>query len=179
MKNKTTEILFAGFGGQGIMLMGKLIAQTGLNLHKNVTWMPAYGAEVRGGTAYSVTKISDKEIANPIIANPDILVAMNEQSMAKYEGKLKPKGILIMNKSLARAKPSRKDIKTVSIPMTEIASKLGSSRCANMIAIGALLKRSKIFPLRAVTAALKEMMGDKESVYQLNKKAIEKGYTKA
>ena len=176
MRNKTTEILFAGFGGQGIMFMGKLIAQAGMNLRRSVTWMPAYGAEVRGGTAYSVTKISDREIANPAISHPDILVAMNEQSLIKYQGRLKAKGILILNKSMITIKPSRKDVKAVSIPMTEIASKLGSVRSANMIAIGALVKHSKLFPLRAVTAALKEMMADKEDVYQINKKAIEKGY---
>lgn len=171
------ELLFAGFGGQGIMFMGKLMAEAGLLLHKNVTWMPAYGAEVRGGTAYSVTKISDKEIANPVIINPDVLVAMNEQSLLKYEGRLKPAGILILNRSMSGARPSRKDIKIVSIPMTEIASKLGNIRSANMIAIGAVIKHSKIFPLRAVTAALKIMMGNKEDLYLVNKKAIEKGYS--
>lgn len=178
MKNKTTEILFAGFGGQGIMFMGKLMAQAGLTMNKCVTWMPAYGAEVRGGTAYSVTKISDREIANPIVSNPDILVAMNEPSLVKYVGKLKTKGVLIMNSSMIGIRSPRKDIKTVSIPMTEIASKLGNVRSANMIAIGAVLKCSKIFPLKAVSAALKDMLGDKEELYQLNRKAIEKGFQK-
>lgn len=178
MKSKNIELLFAGFGGQGIMFMGKLMAQAGLNCRKFVTWMPAYGAEVRGGTAYSVTKISDKEIANPVITAPDILVAMNEPSLAKYENRIKPKGVLIINSSLVNIKPSRRDIKIISIPMTQIASKLGNARSANMIAIGAILKHSKIFSLRAVTTALKEMLGDKESAYQVNKEAIEKGYSR-
>ena len=132
MKTGKTEILLAGFGGQGIMLMGKLLAQAGLASRKNVTWMPSYGAEVRGGTAYSMTKISNEEIANPIIIAPDIFVAMNEPSLVKYEERLKPKGLLILNKSLIRAKPKRKDISVASIPMTQIASRLGSVRSANM-----------------------------------------------
>lgn len=179
MKINKTEILLAGFGGQGIMLMGKLLAQAGLMLHKNVTWMPSYGAEVRGGTAYSMTKISDKEIANPIITSPDILVAMNEPSLVKYESMLKPKGLLILNKSLVNSKPTRKDISVVSIPMTEMASKLGSVRSANMVATGVLLKRSKLLPVRAVIGALREILGGKEDIFMLNKKAIEKGYQKA
>lgn len=178
MKNKTTEILFAGFGGQGIMFMGKLMAQAGLSMNKYVTWMPAYGAEVRGGTAYSVTKISDREIANPIISNPDILVVMNEPSLVKYAGRLKAKGVLIMNSSMIGIKPPRKDIKIISIPMTETASKLGNVRSANMIAIGAIIKCSKIFPLKTITAALRDMVGNKEDLYQLNKKAMEKGFQK-
>ncbi len=159
------------------MLMGKLLAQAGLVSRKNVTWMPSYGAEVRGGTAYSMTKISDREIANPIITAPDILVAMNEPSLVKYENKLKPKGLLILNKSLINSKPKRKDISVVSIPMTDIASKLGSVRSANMVAMGVILKRSKLFPVRVMTAALREMLGGKEDVFILNKKAIEKGYS--
>ena len=161
------------------MLLGKLLAQAGLASRKNVTWMPSYGAEVRGGTAYSMTKISDKEIANPIITVPDILVAMNEPSLVKYEERLKPKGLLILNKSLIKSKPKRKDLEVISIPMTQIASKLGSVRSANMVALGALLKRSKLFPVRVVTDALHEMLRPKEDIFILNKRAIEKGYQKA
>lgn len=174
-----TEILLAGFGGQGIMFMGKLLAQAGLISRENVTWMPSYGAEVRGGTAYSMTKISSGTIASPVVITPDILVVMNEPSLSKYEDKLKSKGILIMNKSLIENKPRRKDIRVVSIAMTDLASKLGSARSANMIAIGALLKASKLFSIKVVASALKEMLGDKEDLYLVNKKAIEKGYEKA
>lgn len=179
MSNKTTEILLAGFGGQGIMFMGKLLAQAGLNSKKNVTWMPSYGAEVRGGTAYSMTKVSDYSIASPVVINPDILVVMNEPSLTKYEDKLRSKGILVVNRSLISIKPKRKDIKIVSVPMTDLASKLGSTRSANMVAIGALLKHSKLFPLKTIAAALKYMLGDKEDLYLVNKKAMEKGYEKA
>jgi 2-oxoglutarate ferredoxin oxidoreductase subunit gamma len=176
MTIKKTEILLAGFGGQGIMLMGKLLAYAGLVSRKNVTWMPSYGAEVRGGTAYSMTKISNKEISNPIVTSPDILVVMNEPSLTKYEERLKPKGLLILNRSL-KSKPGRKDISVVSISMTQIASKLGSIRSANMVALGALLRRSKLFPVKLVVNALHEMLGGKEEIFLLNKKAIEKGYS--
>lgn len=176
-KIDTTEILFAGFGGQGIMFMGKLLAWCGLAARKHVTWMPSYGAEVRGGTAYSMTKISDKEIASPIVVNPDILVVMNEPSLVKYEDKLKAKGILVMNRSLVGIKPRRKDISIVSIPMTDLALKLGNIRSANMIAVGAMIKKAKLFPLKTVMSALKDMFGDKENLFLLNKKAVEKGYS--
>jgi 2-oxoglutarate ferredoxin oxidoreductase subunit gamma len=92
-KSSCIEILFAGFGGQGIMFMGKLIAQAGLDAGKHVTWMPSYGAEVRGGTAYSMAKISDDEIASPIVGHLDMLIAMNKPSMIRYEGKIRPKGL--------------------------------------------------------------------------------------
>ena len=141
--------------------------------------MPSYGAEVRGGTAYSMTKISDLAIASTVVTNPVILVVMNEPSLIKYENKLKSGGILIMNKSLIGARPRRKDITVVSISMTELASKLGNTRCANMVAAGAMLKRSRLFSIKAALNALKEMLGDKEDVFTLNKKAIELGYEKA
>jgi len=176
---KTTEMLFAGFGGQGIMFMGKLLAQAGLESGRHVTWMPSYGAEVRGGTAYSMTKISSDEIASPIVVQPDILVVMNKPSLVKYEANVKENGTLILNRSLIDEAPKRKDITVLKIPMTEIASKLGNTRCANMVAVGAVSKRSKLFPMRTITSALKYMLAGKDDLFQLNKKALEKGYASA
>ena len=177
MKNDSTGIVFAGFGGQGIMFMGKLLAQAGMMSGKHVTWMPSYGAEVRGGTAYSMTKISDREIASPIVTNPDILVVMNKPSLLKYEKKLKRGGILISNRSLIGAPPKRRNVITIDIPMTDMASKLGNTRCANMIAVGAMLKKSKMLSLKNVISALKFMLSGKEDLFLMNKKAIEKGYS--
>ena len=97
---RSKDFLFAGFGGQGIMFMGKLVAQAGLDAGLHVTWMPSYGAEVRGGTAYSMTKISDGDIASPIVTDPDVLVVMNEPSLLKYESKVREGGTIIMNSSL-------------------------------------------------------------------------------
>lgn len=176
MKNDSIGMVFAGFGGQGIMFMGKLLAQAGMMSGRHVTWMPSYGAEVRGGTAYSMTKISDREIASPVVTNPDILVVMNKPSLLKYQNKLKKEGILISNRSLIGVLPKRKGVITVDIPLTDMASKLGNTRCANMIAIGALLKKSKMLSMKNVISALKLMLRGKEDLFLMNKKAIEKGY---
>jgi len=170
------EVLCAGFGGQGIMFMGKLLAEAGLNAGKFVTWMPSYGAEVRGGTAYSMAKISDNQIASPVVTNPDILIVMNKPSLVKYEEKLKAGGILISNKSLIDAPSKRRDAKVLNIPMTEIASKIGDIRASNMVAIGALAKRSKMLSMKNIVAALKNMLKGKEGLLLVNKKALEKGY---
>ena len=175
-KRLSEEVLCAGFGGQGIMFMGRLLAQAGLIAGKFVTWMPSYGAEVRGGTAYSMAKVSDRDIASPIVANPDILVVMNKPSLIKYEAKLKDGGVLISNSTLIDSPSKRKGIKVINIPMTEIASKLGDTRCANMVAIGALAKRSRMLSLKNISIALKETLKNKEELFLLNKKALDKGY---
>ena len=176
MKKNTEEMLFAGFGGQGIMFMGKLLAQAGLSAGRHVTWMPSYGAEVRGGTAYSMTKISNAEIASPVVTNPDVLVAMNSPSLLKYEGRVKAGGLLIVNRSLVGKPFKKKGVRVLNIPLTEAASKFGDTRCANMIALGAAIKRSRLVSLRHVTAALKEALAGKEGLFMLNKKALEKGH---
>lgn len=174
--NSTEEIFCAGFGGQGIMFMGKLFAEAALAAGKHVTWMPSYGAEVRGGTAYSMVKISKKEIASPVITNPNMLIVMNKPSLLKYEDKLREGGILISNRSLIDEGSARKDIKVANIPMTTMAHALGNTKCANMIAVGALVKHSKMITLRNVLSALKEALVGKEDLFLLNKKALEKGY---
>ena len=175
-KGRCEEILCAGFGGQGIMFMGKLLAQAGLLAGKHVTWMPSYGAEVRGGTSYSMTKISDGEIANPIIINPDTLVAMNKPSLVKYSGRLKEGGVLIANKSLIGGPFKQKGLSSINVAMTEMASRTGNAKFANMIAIGVLVKKSKMLCLKNVLSALKEMLKGKEELFLKNKKALETGY---
>ena len=178
-KHKTyhcEEILCAGFGGQGIMFMGKLLAMTGLLGDKHVTWMPSYGAEVRGGTAYSMAKISDGEIASPVVTRPNILVVMNRPSFVKYESSLKDGGTLISNKTLVGDVPKRKGITFVNIPLTEAACKLGDIRCANIIAVGALARRSKMLSIRNIASALKLAFKNNEELFLKNKKALEAGY---
>jgi 2-oxoglutarate ferredoxin oxidoreductase subunit gamma len=175
-KTNCEEILCAGFGGQGIMFMGKLIAEAGLAEGKNVTWMPSYGAEVRGGTAYSMVKVSTSAIASPIVTSPDVLVAMNKPSLVKYGGMVKPGGIIISNKSMIDDGFKRRDVKIVNIAMTDMASRLGSTKCANMIAIGAIVKTSKVLSIKNVVSALKEALKNKEDLFILNKQALEKGY---
>lgn len=174
--NDTEEILCAGFGGQGIMFMGKLFAEAGLEAGRHVTWMPSYGAEVRGGTAYSMVKISKDEIASPVVTRPNMLIVMNKPSLLKYEDKLAEGGILISNKSLIDEPAKRKDIKSSNIAMTDMAADLGNVKCANMIAVGALVKHSKMITLRNVLSALKEALKGREDLFILNKSALEKGY---
>jgi len=176
MKNKSIEILCAGFGGQGIMFMGKLLAQAALNAGRKVTWMPAYGVEVRGGTAYSVIKISDSEIASPLKASPDIVVAMNKQSLDKYLPTVKAGGVLIVNKTLVDHHEKRKDITTISAPLTEWAAKLGDTKIANIIAIGIVLKKTKMISTKHILSALDNSLKSKNELFLLNKKALERGY---
>ena len=175
-KNYSEEILCAGFGGQGIMFLGKLIARAGLAAGMHVTWMPSYGAEVRGGTAYSMTKISNAEIASPIVSAPDALIAMNEPSLFKYEAKLKPGGLLIVNRSLIKKAFKKKDARVLNIELTAIASRLGDLKCANMIALGAFVRRSKILSLKNVTEAMRDFLRGKEEMLLRNKLALDKGY---
>ena len=176
MKTKSVEILCAGFGGQGIMFMGKLLAQAGLNAGRKVTWMPAYGVEVRGGTAYSVTKISDGEIASPLRASPDIVVVMNRQSLEKYQPTVKEGGTLIVNKTLVGDHEKRKGIAIINAPLTEWASRLGDTRIANIIAIGIVMKKTKMISIKHVLSALDDILKGKNDLFLLNKKALEKGY---
>ncbi len=158
------------------MFMGKLLVAAGLASGKHVTWMPSYGAEVRGGTAYSMAKISDREIASPVVTDPTVLVVMNEPSLMKYEPTLKEGALLLANKSLIRDVKRRKGIRVAVIPMTAMAASLGDTKCANMVAVGALLKRSKTLSMKNVVNALKEIFKNNEKLFQLNKKALEKGY---
>ena len=176
VKRDCEEILCAGFGGQGIMFLGKLLAEAGLLAGRHVTWMPSYGAEVRGGTAYSMAKVSKSEIASPIVKNPDVLIAMNKPSLLKYEASVRPGGLILSNRSLIDVLSKRTDVRRVAIRMTEIAFTLGNARCANMIALGALLKRSKTLSLRYGLAALKNALKGKEELFALNKKALERGH---
>lgn len=175
-KNSSEEIFCAGFGGQGVMFLGKLIVEAALLGGKFVTWMPSYGAEVRGGTAYSMAKLSNAQIASPVVTNPTIFIAMNRPSLLKYQDRLREGALLIANSTFTGKVPKRKGAAVVNVPMTELASKLGDTRVANMIGLGAMLKRTKFVVFRNVVAALKSALSGKEDLFQLNKKALEKGY---
>ena len=136
----TNEIIFAGFGGQGVILAGKILALAGMSEDKYVSHIPAYGAEMRGGTANCSVIVSDEEVASPVIENPDVVVALNKPSMTKFEKQLKPNGLLIYNSSLIDIEPTRKDIRVVALPCDEICAATNNPRGTNMVALGALLK---------------------------------------
>ncbi|HOJ76841.1 MAG TPA: 2-oxoacid:acceptor oxidoreductase family protein [Bacillota bacterium] len=172
----TLEAIFAGFGGQGVMLIGQLLAYSGMYEGKNVSWFPAYGPEMRGGTANCSVVVSDDPVGSPVISEPDVLVAMNRPSLEKFEKLLKPGGILFYNTSLIDIKPQRTDIKVIGIPANDIATELGNAKVANMVVMGAILKATGAVDLETVVSVLKKTMtGSKQSLIPLNRTALERG----
>lgn len=170
------KIIFAGFGGQGIMLMGRLLAQAAMSEGKQVTWMPSYGAEVRGGTAHSMVVISDKQIASPVVSQPTSCIVMNNPSLIKFERRIVPKGLMILNSSLVRSKPKRKDIKIVRLEVTRIATDLGNVKVANMVALGAYAAIKKTVSLKKLIEALKSILPlHHHNLLPLNEKALRQG----
>ncbi len=170
------EIIFAGFGGQGIMVMGKVLAWAAMREGLKVTWMPSYGAEVRGGTAHSMVVISDEMVPSPVVVNPTACVVINRPSMDRYEDSLTPSGILVVNSTLIERRAARNDIDVLEIPVTQMATDLGNTRCANMIALGALNAKLKIVSMRALVDALKEVIPpDKHDLIPVNEEALKEG----
>lgn len=169
------EIICAGFGGQGIMLLGKFIAFGAMKKGFYTTWMPSYGAEVRGGTAHSMIIVSDKRVASPILSLCDTAIIMNRPSLSRFLSRIRPGGTLILNSSLAEAKMSRRDIITVKVPMTAIAHRLGNVRVANMVALGVYMKKKKLFSKDVMKEGLKVAFPDKKELVGLNIKALCEG----
>ena len=171
------EIIFAGFGGQGIMFMGKAIAYAAMNEGKFVTWIPSYGAEVRGGTAHSMVIVSDSLIASPVVRQPSICVVMNKPSFDKFEGKVKEKGLLVINSSLVESQTKRKDIDVLKVPATDMAFKLGNPRVSNMIILGALLAAKDLLNPESLVESLAELIPkSRKDLLSINKEAISQGY---
>jgi 2-oxoglutarate ferredoxin oxidoreductase subunit gamma len=170
------QVICAGYGGQGIMLMGRLLAEAGMKAGYYVTWFPSYGAEVRGGTAHSMVHISDGEIAAPTISKPTTCIAMNRPSLEKFLDHVEKEGLLIINTSMAEKIPARKDIKIIKLPLTKLASDLGNIKTANTIALGAFVKLKKIFTLKDILGELGKILPDKKDIIAINTKAIELGY---
>ena len=153
------EVIIAGFGGQGIMLAGKLLAQTAMKNGNDVTYMPAYGAEVRGGTANSMVIVSDEPIASPLVSKPNSLIAMNKASLNKFAPRVKVGGLLIMNSSLIDSEPEVDDtIDVLAVPADEIALELGNKKFANMVAMGAYLQKRNLFGPDAAAACLADVL---------------------
>lgn len=176
MKSNLLQLIISGFGGQGILLIGKVLAHSAMLEGKHVTWFPSYGAEIRGGTANCTVIISEEIIGSPAVRSPDALLIMNEASLERFEQRLKPHGLLIMNTSLIKNSPGRSDIETVKIKATDIAKGLGNSQAANMVMLGALIAKTGIINLNTVSTALKELSSEhKKHLLPLNKKACKKG----
>ena len=170
------RIIISGFGGQGIMLIGRLLAYAGMIEGKKVAWMPSYGPEMRGGTANCTVIISSNEIGSPIVSHPKILIAMNQPSLDKFELTVNKDGLIIMNDSLIEREVKRNDVKVIKIPADDIADKLGNSRAANMVILGAYVEQSEIVKMDTVCKALdKALAGRDKKLLELNKEALKKG----
>jgi len=170
------EIIIAGFGGQGVMTMGKFLSYAGMLEGKNVTYLPSYGPEMRGGTANCTVVISDEEIGSPLVSNPDAVIVMNNPSLTKFEKTIKPGGTMIINSSLVTLKPTRTDIKIINVPANEMALEIGEGRIANMVALGAYVASSGVVKVDSVMEALRETLPPhRHNLLPLNEKALTKG----
>jgi len=170
-----SEIQFAGFGGQGIMVMGQILAQAAMNGGFEVVWIPSYGPEMRGGTAYCTVVISDKLIGSPIIRNPTHLVAMNRPSLEKFAPIVKAGGVIFINGSIISINPGRDDVDVISVPIIEIAKELGNIKAANIVALAAFVARSNFISFDLLQKAVKDKFAQKEKLIPLNMKALEEG----
>ena len=157
----THEIILAGFGGQGILSSGKMLAQAGMAEGKNVSWLPSYGPEMRGGTANCCVVISDEPVGSPILNSADVVMAMNRPSMEKFESYLVPGGVLIYDNSIITVKPQRADIKAFGIPATQMASDMGNQTFAGIILLGKIIAESKAITEQGFETALNMVLKEK------------------
>jgi 2-oxoglutarate ferredoxin oxidoreductase subunit gamma len=151
--------IFGGFGGQGILFAGQVLAQAAVLEAREVSWMPSYGPEMRGGTASCTVIVSDRPIGSPIVDRADIVVALNPPSLAKFEPILTPGGLLLLNESLIEAEPRRSDIDAVAVPCTALARSAGDDRLVSVVALGAIIARRSIVDIASVRDALIELVG--------------------
>ncbi|UCF94752.1 MAG: 2-oxoacid:acceptor oxidoreductase family protein [Desulfobacterales bacterium] len=170
-----SEVQFAGFGGQGIMLMGQILAQAAMDQGFEVVWIPSYGPEMRGGTAYCTVVISDRPIGSPIIRNPQHLVAMNRPSLEKFAPTVKAGGVIFINSSIIPIGSGRGDVDELCVPIIEIAKELGNTKVANIVALAAFGTRSRIVEFDILREAVRSKFADKEKLIPLNLQALEEG----
>lgn len=171
-----TEIVIAGFGGQGVLFTGQLLTYAAMDEGKEVTWIPSYGPEMRGGTANCTVVISEEEIGSPMVRNPLAVIAMNLPSLDKYEGMVKTGGVLVINESMVDREVKRKDIKVVMVKANDIAEELGDKRMTNMVLLGALIANLPVLPLRAIEKALAGHLPERHhKLLPKNYEALKKG----
>jgi len=170
------KALIAGFGGQGVLSMGLNLAQAAMLEGKNITYLPAYGAEVRGGTANCTVAISDEEIASPVASSPEFVIAMNQPSAVKFQHHIQSGGLFFLNSSLVQAEIMRGDIEIVRVPANKIAEDLGSPKAANMVMLGAFTRKSGLVNLSSVIEALRGVLASKKKLIEINEKALNTGF---
>ena len=170
------EVIMAGFGGQGVLLIGKMLAYAGMHEGKEVSWLPSYGPEMRGGTANCTVVISDRPVGSPVIRSPRAVVAMNLPSLEKFEPDIRPGGLLLINSSLIDRGTERDDLTVIMVPANEMATELGNPRGANMVALGAYLGATKAVGLEQIEEVIRETFAAKPAVIEVNIEALHKGY---
>ena len=172
------EIIFAGFGGQGIILSGTIVCLAAMREGKRVTHIPSYGAEMRGGTANCSVVVSDEEIASPLVPHPSVGVVMNKPSLIKFEPRLRQGGILLYNSSLIDIEPSRKDLCCIPVPANEMAEQEGSTRSANMVMLGLLARiKPEIASLDSIRATLDQAVSARHrNLNEINKRCLARGF---
>ncbi len=159
----TTELILAGFGGQGILFAGKILAYCGLMAGKELSWLPSYGPEMRGGTANCSVCISDEPIGSPLVTHPDCLIAMNGPSYAKFVNAVKPNGLILLDNSVVEETETRADVKTIALPATDMATEHNLNGSANMILLGRMLEETKLFDLDTVQKAMEKCIPPKRA----------------
>ncbi|MGI6156949.1 MAG: 2-oxoacid:acceptor oxidoreductase family protein [Saccharofermentanales bacterium] len=170
------EIIISGFGGQGVMAIGKTLTEAGMVEDMNVSWLPSYGPEMRGGTANCSVVIADSEIISPIVLEPTELIAMNEPSLDKFEPHVKKGGTIFVNSSIVSRKIRREDVDAVYVPTAEIATELGNMRVANMVMLGAFIRKTQLLKFDTIVEMLKRMFtGRKAHLVGLNEEALKRG----
>lgn len=170
------DMILAGFGGQGVMSMGQLIAYSGMIEGKEVSWMPSYGPEMRGGTANCTVVVSEEAIGSPVVVEPQVVVAMNLPSLDKFESMVKPGGVLIINSSLINRTCERDDITVIEVPANEIANELGNGKVANMVILGTLIAQTKVVTQQSVIESLKKVLPEhRHNLIPMNESALNKG----
>jgi 2-oxoglutarate ferredoxin oxidoreductase subunit gamma len=172
------SVVIAGFGGQGVILAGKILAQAGMDHGLEVVWLPSYGPEMRGGTANCTVVLSEESIGSPIVDEPSALVAMNRPSLDKFEPLVVSGGSIVVNASLIERKVERPDVSTSYVPFNKLALDIGNARAINMVALGAYVKATEVVPLETVEAAMSHMMeqSGKARFISTNAQALEEGY---
>jgi 2-oxoglutarate ferredoxin oxidoreductase subunit gamma len=171
------KTIFSGFGGQGVLSMGYTFANAAMREGKHVTYLPSYGAEVRGGTANCTVSISDEEIASPVASEPEFVVSMNQPSFAKFQSLIQSGGLIVVNSSMVNVSSLRGDIEVVEVPTSELAEKLGNLKTANMVMLGAFIKVSNLVSFPRLLKNLSEILGAGRSrLLKTNQRALEEGY---
>jgi 2-oxoglutarate ferredoxin oxidoreductase subunit gamma len=171
-----TNVVMAGFGGQGLMLIGKLLAEASMDEGKEVSWLPSYGPEMRGGTANCTVVVSDEPVASPVINTPQAIIAMNRPSLERFGPQVRKGGLVIINSSMIDIGTGRDDVTEVRIPANDEARAVASDRAANMVVLGAYLALTGVCKLETVIKWMEHEFEGREKIIEANRKALQRGY---